>query len=158
MYVVLGNIKYKRVIAFIKFFESRKSHEKRELFLRYNYKKKIANFGWLLKHQRGGSISSDEWNSKKYTNKLQTGRQKFRAKVYFLIDGIFSKYHFCFLEIFEHWTLWILSNVFEEIVALLMEPGQRGMHLLQKFSRQSVKLISNPKITYTRRRWASLSI
>lgn len=85
MYVVLGNITYKRVIALIKFFESPKSHEKRELFLRYNYKKKIANFGRLLKHQRGGLISSDEWNSKKYTNKLQMGRRKFRAKVFLAI-------------------------------------------------------------------------
>lgn len=86
MYVVLGNITYKRVIALIKFFESRKNQEKRELFLRYNnYKKKTANFGWLLKHQRGGSISSDEWNSKKYTNKLQMGRRKFRAKVFLAI-------------------------------------------------------------------------
>lgn len=42
IYVVLGNITYKRVIALIKFFESRKNQEKRELFLRYNnYKKKL---------------------------------------------------------------------------------------------------------------------
>lgn len=53
MYVVLGNITYKRVIALIKFFESRKSHEKRELFLRYNYKKKNCKFWLIVKTSEG---------------------------------------------------------------------------------------------------------
>lgn len=54
MYVVLGNIKYKRVIALIKFFESRKNHEKREsYFFVITITKKNCKFWLIVKTSEG---------------------------------------------------------------------------------------------------------